>query len=53
LPQVDFYDSLEHYYNAYKPEELVNREKYKRRKQYIQMGVILFSIIIIIYVNGV
>ena len=53
LPQVDFYDSLENYYNAYKPEELVNKEKYKRRKQYIQMGVILFSIIVIIYTNGV
>ena len=48
LPEVDFYDSLENYYNAYKPKELLNKEKYKRRKQYIQMGIILSSIFLII-----
>ena len=51
LPEVDFYDSLENYYNAYKPKELLNKEKYKRRKQYIQIGIILFSIFLIICFN--
>ena len=47
--QSDFFDSLEKYYNAYKPKELLNREKYKSRKQYIMIGTILFIILTTLY----
>jgi len=45
--QDSFYDSLENYYNTYKPKEVQNREMYKRRKKYIQIGMV-FSIIAVI-----
>ena len=45
--QDSFYDSLENYYNTYKPKEVQNREMYKRRKKYIQIGMV-FSIIVVI-----
>jgi hypothetical protein len=47
--QEDFFDSLEKYYDAYKPKEFLNREKYKSRKQYIMIGTILFIILLILY----
>ena len=47
--QVDFYDSLEKYYDAYKPKELVEQEKTKRRKQYILIGVTGFLILSVLY----
>jgi len=51
-PEVDFYDSLENYYNAYKPKELLHEEERKRRHQYIQMGVILGAVILIYYFSS-
>ena len=47
--QPDFFDSLEKYYDAYKPKELINREKYKSRKQYIMIGIVLFIILSTLY----
>jgi len=47
--QEDFYDSLEKYYDTYKPKEMINREKYKRRKQYIMIGIVFFILITIIW----
>ena len=47
--QSDFFDSLEKYYDAYKPKELINREKYKSRKQYIMIGIVLFIILSTLY----
>ncbi len=47
--QYDFYDSLEKYYKFYKPEELVKREKFKRQKQYVLIGVVAFLILTILY----
>lgn len=47
--QRDFFDSLEKYYDAYKPKEVLNREKYKSRKQYIMIGTVLSIIILILY----
>ena len=47
--QEDFFDSLEKYYDAYKPKEVLNREKYKKRKQYIMIGVVLSIILITIW----
>lgn len=47
--QEDFFDSLEKYYDSYKPKEVLNREKYKSRKQYIMIGTVLFIILLILY----
>jgi len=47
--QNNFYDSLEKYYKAYKPKELLDQEKFKRRKQYIIIGVVAFLIITVLY----
>ncbi len=47
--QHNFYDSLEKYYETYKPEELVKREQFKRRKQYILIGVVMFLILTVLY----
>ena len=47
--QMDFYDSLEKYYDAYKPKELVEKEKLKRRKQYALIGVTGFLILTVLY----
>jgi len=47
--QEDFFDSLEKYYDNYKPKEVLNREKYKQRKQYIMIGIVLFIIIITLW----
>lgn len=40
--QDNFYDSLEKYYNKYKPTELLNKELYQKRKQYITIGTLVF-----------
>ena len=47
--QYDFYDSLEKYYEAYKPKELIDKEKFKRRKQYIIIGIVAFLVLSIVY----
>jgi hypothetical protein len=47
--QDDFFDSLEKYYDKYKPKELINKEIYKKRKQYIMIGTTFFLIFTIIY----
>ena len=48
---LEFYESLEKYYNLYKPKEMQNQEKIKTRKRYIQFGlfVFLFTSIILLY----
>ena len=47
--QPDFYDSLEKYYESYKPKELLEKESFKRRKQYILIGVTFFLILTVVY----
>lgn len=47
--QEDMYDSLEKYYECYKPKELINRNKYKRKKQYIMVGILGFIILSIFW----
>jgi len=49
-PQVDFYDNLENYYDAYKPKEFVDRDTQKKRKKYIQFTVLLAFVIAIVYI---
>ena len=50
--EVTFYDSLEEYYNAYKPKEMLDKEKFKHRRQYIQFAFILTGICLILYFKG-
>jgi len=49
-PETDFYDDLEKYRESYKPKELVDRETRKRKKKYVQFGVILVFVVAAIYV---
>ena len=41
-PEIDFYESLEKYYDLYKPVEMRDREIIKTRKRYIQFGLFVF-----------
>ena len=45
----DFYENLENYYNAYKPKEIIDGEKYKEKKKYIQSFFVLIIGISIYY----
>ena len=47
--QYTFYDSLELYYGKYKPKEMIQREKNKKRKQYIIISIVVIFIFIIFY----
>ena len=49
-PVDEFYDSLEKYYDEYKPKEIRNREIVKTRKKYIQFAAALLIIFGIIYI---
>ena len=49
IPVEDFYDSLEKYYEEYKPKEIRNREIINTRKKYIQFGSALLIILGIMY----
>ena len=48
-PIEDFYESLEKYYEEYKPKEIRNKEMINTRKKYIQFGSALLIIFGIIY----
>ena len=50
-PIEEFYDSLEKYYDEYKPKEYKTREIVKTRKKYIEfaVGTILVGLIIYLY----
>jgi hypothetical protein len=50
-PVEEFYDSLEKYYDEYKPKEYKNREISKTRKKYLEfaVGTILVGLIIYLY----
>ena len=48
-PQEDFYDSLEKYYEEYKPKEIQNKEIAKTRKKYIDFALSILIIGGIIY----
>jgi hypothetical protein len=47
--QSNYYDSLEKYYEEYKPKELMERERFKRSKQYIFIGVSLLLVMVVLY----
>ena len=43
---------VEKYYEEYKPKELREQQTYKERKKYIQFGVILAILGLIVYSYG-
>ena len=49
-PVDEFYDSLEKYYDEYKPKEIRNKESIKTRQRYIQFGIALLIIGGIFYI---
>jgi len=51
-PEIDFYDSLEKYYEEYKPKELKEQQIYKERKKYIQFAIVVALIGLTIYSYG-
>ena len=48
-PEITFYESLEKYYEEYKPKEILNMQKYKKQERYIQFGIGVFIIALIGY----
>ena len=49
-PVDEFYDSLEKYYDKYKPKEIRNKELIKTRQRYIQFAIALLIISGIYYI---
>ena len=48
-PVEDFYESLEKYYDEYKPKELRNKEIKQTKKKYVQFGCALLIVFGIMY----
>lgn len=51
-PESTFYESLEKYYEEYKPKEVKEAQAYKQRKKYIQFSIMLALTGLIIYSYG-
>jgi len=49
LPKEEFYESLETYYEHYKPKDLVDMKKWKQQEKYIKFGFGAFLILSIFY----
>ncbi len=49
LPSEEFYESLEKYYEHYKPKDLVDMKKWKQQEKYIKFGFGAFLILSIFY----
>jgi len=49
-PPEELYESLEKYYNHYKPKEFVEREKIKKNKKYIYFAIFVFVLGLSIYI---
>ena len=50
LPEETFYESLENYYNEYKPKEIIAEESFRKKKKYIYIGVIAGLIGVLYYI---
>lgn len=48
-PETTFYESLEKYYQEYKPKELLDKEKFKKNERYIYFGIGITFIFLILY----
>ena len=51
-PPEDLYESLEKYYNQYKPKEFIKREKIKKNKKYIYFALFVFVLGLSIYLHS-
>jgi hypothetical protein len=49
-PEISFHESLESYYNHYKPEEIVNMEWMIQKKKIIQITTLISIFFLIIYI---
>ena len=49
-PEISFHDSLESYYNHYKPKEIVNHEWIKKKKKMIQIATLISIFFLTIYI---
>ena len=49
LKTISFYESLEEYYQHYKPKELINKESIKNKKQLMYSGTIFLLLAISLY----
>ena len=47
-PQETFYESLEKYYDEYKPKDLVDMKRWKQQEKYIKFG---FGVVLIIGIS--
>jgi hypothetical protein len=52
IPEINFYESLEKYYDEYKPKEIKEQKIYKERKKYIQFAVVFAICGLVIYSYG-
>ena len=50
LPTEELYESLEKYYNRYKPKEFVEREKVKKNKKYIYFAIFVVVLGLSVYI---
>jgi len=50
LPTEELYESLEKYYNHYKPKEFIKREKVKKNKKYIYFAIFVVVLGLSIYI---
>ena len=48
-PEIDFYESLEKYYEEYKPKNLVDMKRWKQQEKYIKFGIGVILILTIFY----
>lgn len=51
-PTTTFYESLEAYYDEYKPKELLKKETIRKRKRYFQIGLFITIVACIYYFNS-
>jgi len=50
LPTEELYESLEKYYNNYKPKEFVKKKKKKKNKKYIYFAIFVIVLGLSIYI---
>ena len=48
-PEEEFYESLEKYYEEYKPKNLVDTKRWKQQEKYIKFGVGIILTLTIFY----
>jgi len=49
-PPEDLYESLEKYYNQYKPKEIIERDKIRKNKKYIYFAICVLVLGLSVYI---